>query len=161
MGIIAARRAAGLGLAAGLVLTLAACTNEPDAAVRMAGSTVEVIYTDCSAQRPDVRQVRVVEIDQDADVIDKDRLPVRWQVTFEPPSTASTFQLGVEQSGGRVDVTLIEPFDPDVQYAVFLLQVKGWQDHQVFRTGELTDGRVRYHGTLMAPEAFAKHWPCR
>ncbi|GAA3238802.1 hypothetical protein ACFO1B_10075 [Dactylosporangium siamense] len=160
MRISRVRRAAGLGLAAGLVLTLSACTEPPDAAVRMDGSTVEVIHTDCGSARPAVRQVRVVEVDPDETVIDENKLPVRWQVTFEPPSAATTFRIGEEQPGGHVDVALAGPLDPDVEFAVFLLEVKGWQDYQVFRTRDLTDGRVKFQDVVMSPEKFAERWPC-
>lgn len=100
MGIAVVRRAAGLALIAAVVLGLWACTDGPDAAVRAAGPTVEVVHIDCGPRRPAVRQVRVVEVDVEPP---GGRVDVSLTGRLEPDLTDALFLLRTQ---GRRDQTV-------------------------------------------------------
>jgi hypothetical protein len=129
----------------------------PPVAVRMAGATVEILYTDCPPVG--VRRVKIVRPDPHDTVI-KDSDPVVWQESFTPPSTGNRFRAGATE-GGQQDIPLAQPLESQTEYAAFVQLNNDTEPHVSFQLNKLAGARVSHRGRYMSAEEFAKYWPCR
>jgi hypothetical protein len=128
-------------------------------AVLAEGSTLQIRYTDCEAQK--INQVRVIPLRLTKDDLLDDTAPAVWQVSFPEPTVVRTVAVGGDApAGGVLDVPLAGPLDPAAEYVAFIRFTNDAEPSTAFAPGRLEGGHVRFEGAYLTREQFERRSEC-
>jgi hypothetical protein len=150
---------------AALAIALSGCTkllpSTPFSplAVRLDGSSVEVVWTWCKPEL--IKSIKLVQV-HDRLKVEQPSDPVLWRVTFSPPVTAETFTIGSEIPGGVVTVPFAGQVttDPSAYSEIDMERSDGGGFEAVFQVSELGPDSVFFQDRYMSKAEFARLSAC-
>ena len=153
-----------VGVAA-LAIALSGCTkllpSTPFSplAVRLDGSSVEVVWTPCKPEL--IKSIKLVQVHGRLKAL-KPSDPVLWQVTFSPPVTAATFSIGSEIPGGVVTVPFAGQVttDPSAYSVIDIFRTDSIAYEAVFQVSLLGPDSVFFQDRYMSKAEFARLSAC-